>query len=82
VNLRRFDWYRRLRPICWADSHKPEDRYKVRDGGNGWWLVMDMIPPQREVVRCRNKDTADWVATAVDHYIHGPPGSIKRKACW
>lgn len=82
MNLRQFRWYRRLHPICWADNHKPEDRYKVLDGGNGWWIVMDMVPREREVVRCRNKETAQWVAVAIDHYIHGAPGSVKREACW
>jgi len=82
VTLRRFRWYRRLHPICWADNHKPEDRYKVFDGGNGWWIVMDMVTPEREVVRTRYKATAEWVAIAIDHYIHGAPGTVKREACW
>jgi hypothetical protein len=82
TRLRRSRWYRRRHPICYADNHLPEDRYKVKDGGNGWWLVMDMCPPEREVVRTREKGTAEWVAVAIDHFIHGEPGSVKRKACW
>lgn len=65
---------------AWNEDHDVGERYKViSNDSERWWLVMDTISPAREVCRCRNKDTAEWVAVAICHYIEGAPGTIKRE---
>jgi hypothetical protein len=65
---------------AWIDDHDPSERYKVEPTGDGWHAIMDTIPGAFEVARCKYPETAEWVASAIEHYIHGEPGSIKRRA--
>jgi hypothetical protein len=63
-----------------VETHDLADRYQViPNDSERWWIVMDTVSPAREIVRSRNKGMAEWVAVAIDHYIHGAPGTIKRE---